>query len=53
MIMYADDTTLYSTCFCYLPFQKLKKVADWQKLNKLAIYVKKYKFMLITCLKTR
>ena len=51
MIIYADDTTLYSTLdvFGNYIFKKLnfelKKVADWLKLNKLSINIKKTKFM--------
>ena len=51
MIIYADDTTLYSTLDVFgnnisknLNL-KLTKVADWLKLNKLSINIKKSKFM--------
>ena len=51
MIIYADDTTLYSTLDVsgnYISKNlniELTKVADWLKLNKLSINIKKSKFM--------
>ena len=47
MIIYADDTTLYSTLdvFSKKLNSELTKVADWLKLNKLSINMKKSKFM--------
>ena len=51
MIIYADDTTLYSTLDVfgnYTPKNlnlELTKVADWLKLNKSSINIKKSKFM--------
>ena len=51
MIIYADDTTLYSTLDVFgnnisknLNLE-LTKVAEWLKLNKLSINIKKSKFM--------
>ena len=49
MIIYADDTTLYSTLDVFGNYisknlnLELSKVADW--LNKLSINIKKFKFM--------
>ena len=51
MIIYADDTTLYSTLDVSGNNTskninlELTKVADWLKLNKLSINIKKFKFM--------
>ena len=51
MIIYADDTTLYSTLDVFGNYisknlnLELTKVADWLKLNKLSINIKKSKFM--------
>ena len=51
MIIYADDTTLYSTLDVFGNYIskklniELTKVADWLKLNKLSINIKKSKFM--------
>ena len=51
MIIYADDTTLYSTLDVFGNYisknltLELTKVADWLKLNKLSINIKKAKFM--------
>ena len=51
MIIYADDTTLYSTMDVFDNYisknfnLELTKVADWLKLNKLSINIKKSKFM--------
>ena len=51
MIIYADDTTLYSTLDVFGNYMsknlnlELTKVADWLKLNKLSINIKKSKFM--------
>ena len=51
MIIYADDTTLYSTLdvsgnnTSKNMNLELTKVADWLKLNKLSINIKKFKFM--------
>ena len=51
MIIYADDTTLYSTLDVFGNYisknlnLELIKVADWLKLNKLSINIKKSKFM--------
>ena len=51
MIIYADDTTLYCTLDVFGNYisknlnLELTKVADWLKLNKLSINIKKYKFM--------
>ena len=51
MIIYADDTTLYSTLDVFgnntsknLNLE-LTKVADWFNLNKLLINIKTFKFM--------
>ena len=50
-IIYADDTTLYSTLDVFGNYisknlnLELTKVADWLKLNKLSINIKKSKFM--------
>ena len=50
MIIYADDTTLYSTLDIFGNYTsknlnlELTKVADWLKLNKLSINIKKFKF---------
>ena len=47
MIIYADDTTLYSTLDVFGKYIsinlniELPKVADWLKLNKLSIIIKK------------
>ena len=47
MIIYADDTTLYSTSDVFGNYiskklnLELTKVADWLKLNKLSINIKK------------
>ena len=49
MIIYADDTTLYSTLDVFGKYIsinlniELPKVADWLKLNKLSINIKKIK----------
>ena len=51
MIIYADDTTLYSTLDVFGNYisknlnLELTKVADWLKLNKLSINIRKSKFM--------
>ena len=51
MINYADDTTLYSTLDVFGNYiskklnLELTKVADWFKLNKLSINIKKSKVM--------
>ena len=51
IINYADDTTLYSTLDVFGNYISKKlnlemtKVADWLKLNKLSINIKKSKFM--------
>ena len=51
MIIYADDTTLYSTLNVFGNYIsknlniELTKVADWLKLSKLSINIKKSKFM--------
>ena len=51
MIIYADDTTLYSTLDVFGNYisknlnLELTKVADWLRLNKLSINIKKYKFI--------
>ena len=51
MIIYADDTTLYSTLDVFGNYIsknlniELTKVADWLKLNKLSINIKKSKFI--------
>ena len=51
MIIYADDTTLYSTLEVFGNYisknlnLELTKVADWLKLNKLSINIKKSKSM--------
>ena len=51
MIIYADDTTLYSTLDVFGNYiskklnLELTKVADWLKLNKLSINIKESKFM--------
>ena len=51
MIIYADDSTLYSTLDVFGNYisknlnLELTKVADWLKLNKLSINTKKSKFM--------
>ena len=51
MIIYADDTTLYSTFNVFGNYisknlnLELTKVADWLKLNKLSINIKKSKLM--------
>ena len=51
MIIYADDTTLYSTldvfanCISKNLNLELTKAADWLKLNKLSFNLKKSKFM--------
>ena len=47
MIIYADDTTLYSTFYVFSKYTlkkfnlELTKVANWLKLNKLSINIKK------------
>ena len=52
MLIYADDTTLYSTLDVFGNYiskklnLELTKVADWLKLNKLSINIKKFKFMI-------
>ena len=51
MIIYADDTTLYSTLDVFGNYisknlnLELTKVADWLKVSKLSINIKKSKFM--------
>ena len=51
MIIYADDTTLYSTLDVFGTFTtkeinlEITKITDWLKLNKLSINRKKSKFM--------
>ena len=51
MIIYADDTTLYSTLDVFGNYTskninlELTKVADWLKFSKLSINIKKSKFM--------
>ena len=51
MIIYADDTTLYSTLDVFGTFTtkeinlEITKITDWLKLNKLSINIKKSKFM--------
>ena len=51
MIIYADDTTLYSTLDVFGNYisknlnLEFTQVADWLKLNKLSINIKKLKFM--------
>ena len=51
MIIYADDTTLYSTLDVFSNYisknlgLELTKVADWLELNKLSINVKQSKFI--------
>ena len=51
MIIYADDTTLYSTLDVFGNYisknlnLELTKVADWLKLNKWSINIKRSKFM--------
>ena len=51
MIIYADDTTSFSTLDVFGNYIsknsniELTKVADWLKLNKLSINIKKSKFM--------
>ena len=51
MIIYADDTTLYPTLDVFDNYisknliLELTKIADWLKLNKLSINIKKSKFM--------
>ena len=51
MIIYANDTTLYSTLDFFGNYIsknlniEYKKVADWLKLNKLSINIQKSKFM--------
>ena len=51
MIIYADDTTLYSSLDVFGNYTskninlELPKVADSLKLNKLSINIKKSKFM--------
>ena len=49
MIIYAGDTTLYSTLDVFDNYNsknlELTNVADWLKLNKLSINIKKTKFM--------
>ena len=51
MNIYADDTTLYSTLDVFGNYisknsnLELTKAADWLKLNKLSINIKKSKFM--------
>ena len=51
LIIYADDTTLYSTLDVFGNYisknvnLELTKAADWLKLNKLSINIKKSKFM--------
>ena len=51
MIIYADDTTVYSTLDVFGNYiskklnLELTNVADWLKLNKLSINIKKSKFM--------
>ena len=56
MIIYADDTTLYSTMDVFDNYisknfnLELTKIADWLKLNKLSINIKKSKFI---CLKNK
>ena len=50
-IIYADDTTLYSTIDVFGTFTtkeinlEITKITDWLKLNKLSINTKKSKFM--------
>ena len=61
MIIYADDTTLYSTLDVFGNYisknlnLELTKVADWLKLNKLSINIKKCKFIVayFICLKNK
>ena len=51
MIIYADDTTLYSTLDVFGTFTtkeinlEITKITDWLKLTKLSINIKKSKFM--------
>ena len=51
MIIYADDTTLYSTLDVFGNYTsknlnlELTKVADWLRLTKLSINIKESKFM--------
>ena len=58
MIIYADDTTLYSALDVFGDYisknsnLELTKVADWLKLNNLSINIKKSKFMVFHASKT-
>ena len=56
-IMYADDTTLYSQFdnaeianhdIEFKINNELSNINDWLKINKLALNIKKYKYMIST-----
>ena len=59
MIIYADDTTLYSTLDVFGNYiskkinLELTKVADWLKLNKLSINIKNPNSLYFICLKNK
>ena len=59
MIIYADDTTLYSTLDVFGNYisknlnLELTKVADWSKLNKLSINIKNSNSWYFICLKNK
>ena len=59
MIIYADDTTLYSTLDVFGNYIsknlniELTKIADWLKLNKFSINIKKTNSWYFICLKNK
>ena len=59
MIIYADDTTLYSTLDVFGTSTtkeinlEITKITDWFKLNKLSINIKNLNLWYFTCLKSK